>query len=50
CFNESTLVGRSLYDTCESVVPLIKQEVESETVSLNDRKFKVVIKRDERLL
>ncbi|WP_276732758.1 cyclic-di-AMP phosphodiesterase GdpP [Bacillus sp. (in: firmicutes)] len=50
CFNESTLVGRSLYDTCASVVPLIKQEVESETVSLNDRKFKVVIKRDERLL
>ena len=28
CFNERTLVGRSLYDTCESVVPLIKQEVE----------------------
>ncbi|ASS73266.1 cyclic-di-AMP phosphodiesterase GdpP [Bacillus atrophaeus] len=50
CFNESTLVGRSLYDTCESVVPLIKQEVDSETVTLNDRKFKVVIKRDERLL
>ncbi|MBG9806852.1 cyclic-di-AMP phosphodiesterase GdpP [Bacillus subtilis] len=50
CFNESTLVGRSLYDTCESVVPLIKQEVESETVTLNDRKFRVVIERDERLL
>ncbi|WP_439846667.1 cyclic-di-AMP phosphodiesterase GdpP [Bacillus subtilis] len=50
CFNESTLVGRLLYDTCESVVPLIKQEVESETVTLNDRKFRVVIKRDERLL
>ncbi|UPG81615.1 cyclic-di-AMP phosphodiesterase GdpP [Bacillus subtilis] len=50
CFNESTLVGRSLYDTCESVVPLIKQEVESETVTLYDRKFRVVIKRDERLL
>lgn len=50
CFNESTLVGRSLYDTCESVVSLIKQEVESETVTLNDRKFRVVIKRDERLL
>lgn len=43
-------MGRSLYDTCESVVPLIKQEVESETVTLNDRKFRVVIKRDERLL
>ncbi|MBY8912037.1 DHH family phosphoesterase [Bacillus sp. YC2] len=50
CFNESTLVGRSLYDTCEAVVPLIKQEVDSETITLNERKFKVVIKRDERLL
>ena len=49
CFNESTLVGRSLYDTCEAVVPLIKQEVDSETITLNERKFKVVIKRDERL-
>lgn len=50
CFNESTLVGRSLYDTCEAVIPLIKQEVDSETITLNERKFKVVIKRDERLL
>ncbi|KXZ23481.1 hypothetical protein AXI59_08880 [Bacillus nakamurai] len=50
CFNESTLVGRSLYDTCEAVVPLIKQEVDSETITLNERKFKVVIKRDDRLL
>ncbi|MEC1392566.1 DHH family phosphoesterase [Bacillus velezensis] len=50
CFNESTLVGRSLYDTCEAIVPLIKQEVDSETITLNERKFKVVIKRDERLL
>lgn len=50
CFHESTLVGRSLYDTFESVVPLIKQEVETENVTLNDRKFKVIIKRSERLL
>ncbi|MFN2744991.1 DHH family phosphoesterase [Bacillus sp. z60-18] len=50
CFNESTLVGRSLYDTCESVVPLIKQEVDTETITLNDRKFNVVIKREEKLL
>ncbi|BBP93547.1 hypothetical protein BsIDN1_71650 [Bacillus safensis] len=50
CFHESTLVGRSLYDTFESIVPLIKQEVETENVTLNDRKFKVIIKRSERLL
>ncbi|MCY7779035.1 DHH family phosphoesterase [Bacillus haynesii] len=50
CFNENTLVGRSLYDTCESVVPLIKQEVDTETITLNERKFNVVIKREEKLL
>ncbi|KRF47374.1 MULTISPECIES: DHH family phosphoesterase [Priestia] len=50
CLGEDTLVGRSLYDVAESIIPLIKQEVETEAVTLHDRKFKVVIKRDERLL
>jgi cyclic-di-AMP phosphodiesterase len=50
CFNEDTLVGRSLYDVAESIIPLIKQEVETEVLTLNERKFKVVIKREERLL
>ncbi|MFC0273080.1 DHH family phosphoesterase [Metabacillus herbersteinensis] len=50
CFDEDTLVGRSLYDVADAIVPLIKQEVETETITLHDRKFKVIIKRDERLL
>ena len=50
CLGEDTLVGRSLYDVAESIIPLIKQEVETEVVTLHDRKFKVAIKRDERLL
>ncbi|HWO97541.1 MAG TPA: DHH family phosphoesterase [Bacillus sp. (in: firmicutes)] len=50
CFNEDTLVGKSLYDVAESMIPLIKQEVDTEIITLNERKFKVVIKRDERLL
>ncbi|MBM7606710.1 c-di-AMP phosphodiesterase-like protein [Metabacillus crassostreae] len=50
CFDEDSLVGRSLYDVADSLVPLIKQEVESETIALFDREFKVIIKRDERLL
>jgi len=50
CLGEDTLVGRSLYDVAESIIPLIKQEVETEVITLHDRKFKVVIKRDERLL
>ncbi|WP_226668656.1 DHH family phosphoesterase [Metabacillus litoralis] len=50
CFDEDTLVGRSLYDVADSLAPLIKQEIESETIALFDREFKVIIKRDERLL
>ncbi|WP_174734666.1 DHH family phosphoesterase [Mesobacillus harenae] len=50
CFREESLVGRSLYDVADSLVPLIKQEVETETIKLNDRKFKVIHKLDERLL
>ncbi|WP_338779170.1 DHH family phosphoesterase [Metabacillus sp. FJAT-52054] len=50
CFDEDTLVGRTLYDVAEGLIPLIKQEVDSETLSLHDRKFKVIIKREERLL
>ncbi|TYR80289.1 DHH family phosphoesterase [Priestia megaterium] len=50
CFNQDSLVSRSLYDVAESVVPLIKQEVESEIITLHDRKFKAIMKREERLL
>ncbi|MEH7382016.1 DHH family phosphoesterase [Bacillus sp. JJ1533] len=45
-----TLVGRSLYEVEELIVPLIQQEVESDTITLNEQKFKVIIKREERLL
>ncbi|MCM3707380.1 MULTISPECIES: DHH family phosphoesterase [Cytobacillus] len=50
CFDEDTLVGRSLYDVADSLVPLIKQEVETEIITLHDRKFRVIHKPDERLL
>ena len=50
CFSEDTLVGRSLYDVAESVVPLIKQEVETEVITLHERKFRVILRRDEKLL
>lgn len=50
CFSEDTLAGRSLYDIAESLVPLIKQEIETDTVSLNERMFKVIHRREERLL
>lgn len=50
CFHEDTLVGRSMNDVAETLVPLVKQEVDTETITLHERKFKVIIKRDERLL
>ncbi|WP_282141054.1 DHH family phosphoesterase [Cytobacillus oceanisediminis] len=50
CFDEDTLVGRSLYDVADSLVPLIKQEVETEIITLHDRKFRVIHKPEERLL
>lgn len=49
-FDEDTLIGRSLYDVAEVLIPLIKQEVETEIIKLHDRKFRVIHKREERLL
>lgn len=50
CFDEDKLTGRSLYDVAESLIPLIKQEVETELIKLHERKFRVILKRDEKLL
>jgi cyclic-di-AMP phosphodiesterase len=50
CLNEDTLVGRSLYDVADTLVPLIKQEVESEIISLNKKKYRVILKLEEKLL
>jgi c-di-AMP phosphodiesterase-like protein len=50
CFNEDTLVGRSLYDIAEQLIPLIKQETDTEMIDIHGRKFKVVVKREEKLL
>jgi cyclic-di-AMP phosphodiesterase len=49
-FDEDTLVGKSLYDVADSLVPLIKQEVETEIITLHERKFRVILKREEKLL
>jgi len=47
---EDKLVGRSLYDVADILIPLIKQEVDKEVISLHDRKLRVIHKREERLL
>ncbi|WP_044749268.1 DHH family phosphoesterase [Bacillus alveayuensis] len=50
CFHEDTLVGRSLYDIAEQLIPLIKQETDTEVIDIHGRKFRVILKREERLL
>ncbi|MRX73403.1 hypothetical protein GJU40_14735 [Bacillus lacus] len=51
CFDEDTLVGRSLYDmAADELVPFIKQNADEETIVLHDRKFRVINKQEERLL
>lgn len=49
-FQEDRLVGRSLYDVADILIPLIKQEVDTEIITLYDRKLRVIHKREERLL
>lgn len=50
CFYEETLIGRSLYDVADPIIPLIKQEIDFDTITIFERKFKVYHKKEERLL
>lgn len=47
---EDSLVGQSLYHVSDSLVPLINQEAEEEKITIHEKKFKIIIKREERLL
>jgi cyclic-di-AMP phosphodiesterase len=49
-FDEDTLIGKSLYEIAETLIPLIKQEVETEIITLHERKFRVILKSEEKLL
>ncbi|HZG73078.1 MAG TPA: DHH family phosphoesterase [Chondromyces sp.] len=48
-FTEDSIIGQSLYDIFEEVVPLIKQEKE-DIVHFAERHFRVQVKSEERLL
>jgi len=50
CFEEESLVGKSLYDLADTLIPVIKQEVETEIITIHDRKYRIVHKLEERLL
>lgn len=49
-FKEEIIIGRSLQDFAESLIPIIKQEIEVETVTIHNRKLKIINKREERLI
>lgn len=49
-FDEETLIGRSLYEIADTLIPLIKQEVGTEIITLHERKFRVILKSEEKLL
>jgi c-di-AMP phosphodiesterase-like protein len=49
-FEEDKLIGRSLYEVAEELVPIIKQELKEEIVTLRDRQFRAVLKPKERLI
>lgn len=50
CFDQDTLIGRSLYDIADDLLPMVKQEVETEIITLHDRKFRVIHRPEERFL
>ena len=49
-FNEDTLVGLSLYDFADTLVPIVRQEMNAEVLTIHDKKFRVIHKAEERLL
>lgn len=49
-FGEDHLVGKSLYDVADLLIPLIKQDVDTEVITLHDHKLRVIHKQKERLL
>lgn len=50
CFDEETLIGRSLYDIGDFLIPLIKQETEKDVITLHERQFRVTHRPAEKLL
>ncbi|KAA0546038.1 DHH family phosphoesterase [Bacillus sp. BGMRC 2118] len=49
-FKEESVIGHSLQDYAESIIPIIKEEIEADTVSIHNRKLKIINKREERLI
>ena len=50
CLQEDTLVGKELSEIADPIIPLVKKEESEDIVEIYNRKFRVVHKREERLL
>ncbi|WP_246944291.1 DHH family phosphoesterase [Bacillus pinisoli] len=49
-FEEETIIGKPIHDLAEVLLPLIKDQVESEVINLYDRKLRIIHKKEERLI
>jgi cyclic-di-AMP phosphodiesterase len=49
-FEAKTIVGSHLFDLSENLLPFIKQEATDDIITIYNRKFKVTIRRNERLM
>lgn len=50
CFGENELVGRYIVDLSDNLVPILKQELEQDVITLRNRKFKILGRKNERLV
>ncbi|MFD3450546.1 DHH family phosphoesterase [Microbacteriaceae bacterium 4G12] len=50
CFGYQSLAGWHLYDLSETLLLVVKQEIDTDVVALNKRKFKVFVRREEQLI
>jgi c-di-AMP phosphodiesterase-like protein len=49
-FEEETIIGRPIQEIAEALLPIIKNQVETEIVTIHHHKLKIMNKREERLL
>lgn len=50
CFGHHSLAGWHLYDLSEALLLLVKQEMSADVITLNKRKFRVFVRREEKLI
>ncbi|WP_033827389.1 DHH family phosphoesterase [Bacillus andreraoultii] len=49
-FQEESLIGKSIYDLSDELIQMIIQELEKGIITINNQKFRVVYKKEEKLI